>query len=153
MQTKLTDPNYYVKPVVGALVFMGYNSLAPSQIGGEGSGLVSNKNLNQGLTFAGASMIQEFFCYGKSDDDLWMMPLRSLRTGLLYATLSTGLQNDNRGFVMKTLVSSGADYVSNKLGDVVKQQMGAYQVVGEPADDDSYLLDNGNNNNVGASVR
>lgn len=107
LKKRLSDSNTYVRPVLGSLVFMGYNSLAPSNLGGEGGGFVSNRNLYQGLVFASASLLNQVIFAADAG-----MGMVSLRAGVIYSVETMLFDVDNRGFIAKTLVAAGSDYVA-----------------------------------------
>lgn len=130
---RLASIDFYMEPLIGTAVFMGYNTLMPTAYGGNGSGMVSNKNLMQGLTFWGASVLQKLaFKQGEivedkdNDNSYYANPIygiRALRTGLMYSTLATGLDNDSRSFIYKTLIAAGADYIAIRLDDQVTSRL------------------------------
>lgn len=122
---RLASVDFYIEPLIGTAVFMGYNTLMPVGYGGTGNGVASNKNLMQALTFWGASVLQKLaFNQGEivevDDHTSYANPIygiRALRTGLMYSTLATGLDNDSRSFIYKTLIAAGADYVAIRTQD------------------------------------
>ena len=148
-QERLMTVDFYIEPLVGSAVFMGYSTLAPTAYGGTGSGLMSNKSLMQALTFVGASVMQKLAFNQDTVTELdesnsIVDPnygIRALRTGLLYSTLSSGLDNDSRSFVYKTLLAAGADYVGIRLEGMVASKLNVgVAVTGDDDDDDSVTI-------------
>lgn len=133
LKQRLSNSNTYVRPVLGSLVFMGYNSLAPSNLGGHGGSVVSDRNLYQGLMFVSASLLnQVLFAQGAG------MGMVSLRAGVIYSVESMLFNVDSRGFIAKTLVVAGSDYVACYLKskmDAMDEDADAYADSG--ADEDS----------------